>query len=135
EDRLTGERQKQLAADIKCMSEMVDGIVRERRESPADAGGKQDLLGFMLSGVDKATGERLDDLNIRYQINTFLIAGHETTSGLLSCTLYALLKHPEVLKKAYEEVDRVLGHDLNAKPTYQQVTQLTYVTQILKEAL
>src|SRR6202022_4851065 len=35
--------------------------------------------------------------------------------------------------KAYEEVDRVLGPDINAKPTYQQVTQLTYITQILKE--
>src|SRR4029077_1791321 len=52
-----------------------------------------------------------------------------------SCALYALLKHPEVLKKAYEEVDRVLGTDTGAKPTYQQVTQLTYITQILKEAL
>jgi cytochrome P450/NADPH-cytochrome P450 reductase len=39
-----------------------------------------------------------------------------------------------VLKKAYEEVDRVLGPG-NARPTYQQVTQLTYITQILKEAL
>ena len=38
----------------------------------------------MLTGVDKQTGERLDDVNIRYQIITFLIAGHETTSGLLS---------------------------------------------------
>ena len=89
----------------------------------------------MMTGVDRATGTQLDDVNIRYQINTFLIAGHETTSGLLSCTIYALLKHPEVLKKAYEEVDRVLGPDINAKPTYQQVTQLTYITQILKEAL
>jgi cytochrome P450/NADPH-cytochrome P450 reductase len=88
-----------------------------------------------MTGVDRATGEQLDDVNIRYQINTFLIAGHETTSGLLSCTLYALLKHPEVLKKAYEEVDRVLGPDTDARPTYQQVTQLTYITQILKEAL
>jgi cytochrome P450/NADPH-cytochrome P450 reductase len=89
----------------------------------------------MMTGVDRSTGEQLDDVNIRYQINTFLIAGHETTSGLLSCTLYALLKHPEILKKAYEEVDRVLGPDLEAKPTYQQVTQLSYITQILKEAL
>ena len=89
----------------------------------------------MMTGVDRATDEQLDDVNIRYQINTFLIAGHETTSGLLSCTLYALLKHPEVLRKAYEEVDRVLGSDLEATPTYQQVTQLTYITQILKEAL
>src|ERR1019366_8033097 len=47
----------------------------------------------------------------------------------------ALLKHPDVLKKAYEEVDRVSGPDIDAKPTYQQVTQLTYITQILKEAL
>ena len=36
----------------------------------------------MMTGVDRATGEQLDDVNIRYQINTFLIAGHETTSGL-----------------------------------------------------
>ena len=93
------------------------------------------MLGAMMTGVDRATGEQLDDVNIRYQINTFLIAGHETTSGLLSCTLYALLKHPDVLKKAYEEVDRVLGPDIDARPTYQQVTQLTYITQILKEAL
>ncbi len=52
----------------------------------------------------------------------------------MSCTLYALLKHPEVLKKAYEEVDRVLGPDINVRPTYQQVVQLTYITQILKES-
>src|SRR5207237_9126315 len=49
--------------------------------------------------------------------------------------IYALLKHPEVLKKAYDQVDRVLGADLDARPTYQQVTQLTYITQVLKEAL
>jgi cytochrome P450 len=78
----------------------------------------------MMTGVDRASGEQLDDVNIRYQINTFLIAGHETTSGLLSCTLYALLKHPDILKKAYEEVDRVLGPDVDARPTFQQVTQL-----------
>src|SRR3569833_1761906 len=93
------------------------------------------MLAAMMSGVDRATGEQLDDVNIRYQINTFLIAGHETTSGLLSCTLYALLKHPDVRMKAYQEVDLVLGPDINVSPTYQQVTQLTYVTQILKEAL
>src|SRR5262249_29286907 len=96
---------------------------------------KKDMLAAMMTGVDRSTGEQLDDVNISYQINTFLIAGHETTSGLLSYTLYALLKHPDVLKKAYEEVDRVLGPDVNIRPTYRQVVQLTYITQILKEAL
>src|SRR6202166_5153775 len=128
-------RNRDLASDVAFMNAMVDEIVAERRKNAEAAEGKKDMLGAMMTGVDRATGEQLDDVNIRYQINTFLIAGHETTSGLLSCTLYALLKHPEVLRKAYEEVDRVLGPDIDAKPTYQQVTQLTYITQILKEAL
>src|SRR6201998_2431870 len=128
-------RRRNLAADVAFMNKMVDEIVAERRKNAAAAEEKKDMLGAMMTGVDRATGEQLDDVNIRYQINTFLIAGHETTSGLLSCALYALLKHPDVLKKAYEEVDRVLGPDIDAKPTYQQVTQLTYVTQCLKEAL
>ena len=128
-------RRRDLAGDVAFMNKMVDEIVAERRKNAEAAEDKKDMLGAMMTGVDRATGEQLDDVNIRYQINTFLIAGHETTSGLLSCTIYALLKHPEVLKKAYEEVDRVLGPDLDARPTYQQVTQLTYITQILKEAL
>jgi cytochrome P450/NADPH-cytochrome P450 reductase len=128
-------RQQELGADVAFMNKMVDEIVAERRKNAEAAEGKKDMLGAMMTGVDRATGEQLDDVNIRYQINTFLIAGHETTSGLLSCTIYALLKHPDVLKKAYEEVDRVLGPNLDARPTYQQVTQLTYITQILKEAL
>jgi cytochrome P450/NADPH-cytochrome P450 reductase len=128
-------RRRDLAGDVAFMNKMVDEIVAERRKNADAAEGKKDMLGAMMTGVDRSTGEQLDDVNIRYQINTFLIAGHETTSGLLSCALYALLKHPDVLKKAYEEVDRVLGPDVEAKPTYQQVTQLSYITQILKEAL
>ena len=128
-------RRRDLAADVAFMNRMVDEIVAERRTNTEVASDKKDMLGAMMTGVDRSTGEQLDDVNIRYQINTFLIAGHETTSGLLSCTLYALLKHPDVLKKAYEEVDRVLGPDINVRPTYQQVTQLTYITQVLKEAL
>jgi len=128
-------RRRNLAGDVAFMNKMVDEIVAERRKNAAATEDKKDMLGAMMTGVDRSTGEQLDDVNIRYQINTFLIAGHETTSGLLSYALYALLKHPDVLKKAYEEVDRVLGPDLDARPTYQQVTQLSYITQILKEAL
>ncbi len=68
------------------MNEIVDELIRERRAAKADASSKRDLLGLMLEGKDPRTGEPLDDLNIRYQIVTFLIAGHETTSGLLSFT-------------------------------------------------
>ena len=127
-------RNTDLVADTAFMNKMVDDVIAARRGS-GDADGNKDMLNAMLTGVDKATGEQLDDVNIRYQINTFLIAGHETTSGMLSYSIYAMLKHPDVMKKAYEEVDRVLGSNLDARPTYQQVSQLTYITQILKESL
>src|SRR5215468_4006682 len=135
EDLWMRKRRRELADDVAFMNRMVDEIVAERRRAAETAADKKDMLAAMMSGVDRATGAQLDDVNIRYQINTFLIAGHETTSGLLSYAIYALLKHPDVLKKAYDEVDRVLGPDTSVKPTFQQVTQLTYITQILKEAL
>ena len=119
--------------DLAFMNGIVDALVRERRE--AGAGDKKDLLDSMLTGVDKQTGTQLDDVNIRYQINTFLIAGHETTSGLLSYAIYALLKNPDILAKARAEVDRVFGGDIDAEPSYAQVTQLYYVNQVLKESL
>jgi cytochrome P450/NADPH-cytochrome P450 reductase len=128
-------RRATLNEDVAFMNKMVDEVIAARRGDSDGASDKKDMLNAMLSGVDRTTGTQLDDVNIRYQINTFLIAGHETTSGLLSCAIYAMLKHPEVLKKAYDEVDRVFGPNLEARPTYQQVTQLTYITQILKEAL
>ena len=128
---------RQFDADVASMNDLVDRIVKERRAQMERTGGetKPDLLGRMLSGVDSQTGEGLDDTNIRYQIITFLIAGHETTSGLLSFTLYELLHHPEPLAKAYAEVDRVLGTDPTVAPSYEQVHQLRYVSQILRESL
>ncbi|MBX3577200.1 MAG: cytochrome P450 [Rhizobiaceae bacterium] len=134
EKMLLRRRLGQMGDDIGFMSKLVDDIIRERRRGAADDAQK-DLLNFMLAGVDKQTGESLSDENIRYQIITFLIAGHETTSGLLSFTLYFLLNNPDVLAKAYEEVDRVLGNDIGVPPTFQQINQLTYVQQILNEAL
>ena len=83
-------------------------IIEERRKSGA-LGTINDLLDRMLTGVDRQSGEKLDETNIIAQCITFLVAGHETTSGLLSFALYALIKNPEVLARGYEEVDRVLG--------------------------
>lgn len=121
---------KQFQKDIQTMFSLVDQIIDERKASGNE--GENDLLARMLSGVDPDTGEKLDDENIRYQIITFLIAGHETTSGLLSFAVYFLLKNPESLKQAYEEVDRVLTQPT---PSYEEVLQLKYVRMILNESL
>lgn len=133
-------RLDQLKRDAAYMNNLVDEIIRERKRARVNSASHtgpaaNDLLNYMLQGVDKQTGESLSDENIRYQINTFLIAGHETTSGLLSFTLYFLLKNPDVLAKAYEEVDAVLGRDIAAAPNYQQVNKLDYIRAILLESL
>lgn len=135
EKMMQHKRARQFETDVRGMNEIVDRIIKDRRASGEDSSDKTDLLSYMLTGVDKKTGERLDDLNIRYQVITFLIAGHETTSGMLSFVIYELLKNPEVLAKAYEEVDRVLGRDYSRQPTYADVNQLNYIGQILKETL
>lgn len=116
--------------DIKTMASLVDRIIAERKEHGHL--GADDLLSRMLNAKDPETGEGLDDENIRFQIITFLIAGHETTSGLLSFALYFLLKNPDKLQKAYEETDRVLTSPI---PTYAQVRGLSYIRMVLNEAL
>src|SRR5215471_19195794 len=59
-------RRRDLAADVAFMNKMVDEIVAERRKS-TDATEMKDMLAAMMTGVDRATGEQLDDVNIRYQ--------------------------------------------------------------------
>lgn len=86
----------------------------------------------MLNVKDPETDDLLDDENIRYQIITFLIAGHETTSELLSFAIYYLMNNPDKLEKAYTEVDTILTDDI---PSYDQVVKLKYIKMVLNESL
>lgn len=119
-------------ADAALMTDLVDEVIRQRRASGDTR--TDDLLGRMLHTRD-ATHEPLDDLNIRHQVITFLIAGHETTSGALSFALYYLTKHPEVLARAQAEVDALWGDTDAPAPTYGDVGKLTYLRQVLNESL
>ncbi len=118
-------------ADIHFMNSVVDELIRERKAG-ASGSNSSDLLSLMLSGRDPQTGEGLDDLNIRNQMVTFLIAGHETTSGLLSFALLELMRHPAVLQKARDEVDQVLGGDV---PRFEHLSKFTYLDMLLRETL
>lgn len=118
------------------LKETVDRIVRERRAAleRGDAV-PNDILQTMLTARDRVTGKRLDDANIRHQLITFLIAGHETTSGLLSYALYYLSQNPQIEAKLCGEVDRVLGRDFSYRPSFADIERLEYVGRVLKETL
>ena len=131
--RVAGEREYH--ENIQFLNSIVDEVIQSRKQTLTNEDTPQDLLQLMLTGTDKQSGTGLDDENIRYQIITFLIAGHETTSGWLSFALYYLMKYPAILQRAYAEVDQILGTDLTQKPTFRQVSQLQYIKQILNETL
>ncbi|MFE2415908.1 cytochrome P450 [Streptomyces hokutonensis] len=117
-------------ADIAYLNRTVDDMVRTRRTTN---GGDGDLLDRMLETTHPETGERLSAENVRRQVITFLVAGHETTSGSLSFALHYLARHPEVAARARAEIDQVWG-DAEV-PGYEQVAKLRYVRRVLDESL
>jgi unspecific monooxygenase len=121
------------AAHSAYVESLIDGLVAQRRaDGEAD---DRDLLGIMLGTAHPQTGERLDDLNIRQQILTFLVAGHETTSGALSFALYYLSRHPEMLARAQAETDAILGPAADAEPAFEDVARFRTIRRVLDEAL
>ncbi|CAF3919426.1 unnamed protein product [Rotaria sordida] len=112
--------------EIAYLHNLCDEIVKERRENPNNV---KDLLNRMIHGKDPDSGYQLSDENIRYQMLTFLVAGHETTSGLLSFALYYLLKNPHTLQKAQAEVDQTDEIKVDT------LSKLKYIDAILKETL
>ena len=121
---------RQNAADTAYLADVVDEVIRSRRD--AAAAGPEDLLEIMLRAAREDDPNRLDDVNIRHQVVTFLVAGHETTSGALSFALYYLAHNPDVLAKARAEVDAVWGDET---PPFEKVAKLRYVRRVLDETL
>ncbi|MEV6942581.1 cytochrome P450 [Streptomyces sp. NPDC051172] len=119
--------------DSAYLAQVVDDVIASR--AGTDQTGAEDLLGLMLTAAHPADGALLDTANIRNQVITFLIAGHETTSGAMSFALYYLAKHPTALQLVQREADALWGDRADPEPTYDEIGRLTYTRQVLNEAL
>ena len=92
---------------------------------------KTTVLKF-LHDVRTESGEPLSPVEIRNQLATLIIGGHETTANLLTWVIYELARHPDVLTTAADEVDSVLqGH----RPSFEDVRRLPFLRQILRETM
>ncbi len=121
---------KQHRDDIAVAQRLVDDIVVTRRGGEAPRSG--DLLDLMLSTADPATGERLPDQNIRNQILTFLVAGQETSAGVMAFALHFLSTHPDVVKRVRAELTAVCPDgDLQ----FDHVGKLRYLRRVVDETL
>ncbi|KAK1543827.1 bifunctional P-450/NADPH-P450 reductase [Colletotrichum paranaense] len=116
-------------ADIELLRKTAREVLESRKANPSD---RKDLLSAMLNGVDPKTGQKMTDASIIDNLITFLIAGHETTSGMLSFAFFELLRQPAAYRKAQQEVDDVIGQ---APITIDHLSKLPYLNAVLRETL
>jgi len=109
----------------------LDAVIEQliaAKHGAADGG--RDLLSALMSAQED--GESLSARELRDQLLTLYLAGHETTSHALTWTLYLLSRHPHVCARLDEEHARVLGGRL---PSFEDLSALPYTEQVIKEAL
>ncbi|KAI1385134.1 bifunctional P-450:NADPH-P450 reductase [Hypoxylon trugodes] len=121
---------KAYQSHIDVLRETAEAVLKERMSDPGND--RKDLLTAMLKGRDSVTGEKMSDSSIIDNLITFLVAGHETTSGTLSYAMYRLLKNPDDYRKVQQEVDEVVG---KGPVTVQHVQKLPFITAVLRETL
>jgi cytochrome P450 len=110
------------------LDEVIYGIIDERRSSGKDTG---DLLSMLLHAQDEE-GNQMSNRQLRDEVITLLLAGHETNALALSWTWYLLSRHPEVETKLLDEFREVLG---DRAPTVDDVPRLRYAEMVIKESM
>jgi cytochrome P450 len=110
------------------LDELVNRIIRRRRASGEDTG---DLLSMLMSARDE-DGSAMTDRQLRDEIMTFLLAGHETTAVSLSWTWYLLSQHPEASQKLRQELNEVLQ---GRTPQLEDLPQLPYTDKVVRESM
>lgn len=102
----------------RVLDEIVLELIAQRRRSGEDRG---DALSMLLAARDEETGEGLDDAQVRDEVMTLFVAGHETTANALTWSWYLLARHPQVRDRLRDE--------LTADP------QTPYLDAVLNETL
>jgi cytochrome P450 len=119
---------------------------RRQKQSPNDNGKSHDddLLSRLMEAQDSDSPdnnqEKMSDKQVRDEVMTIFIAGHETTANALTWTFYLLSQNQEVEKKLYDELDPLLGDNSgnivgNSIPTADDIPKLQYTEKVLRESM
>jgi cytochrome P450 len=122
---------------------VVDRIITRRRgetrlsgssvpTAAADPDRTPDLLDMLLAARDEATGAPMNEQQIRDELMTFMLAGHETTANALAWTLYLLSKHPDARARLEDEVDTVLT---GRPPAAADADKLEWTNAVISESM
>ncbi len=115
---------------LKVMDKIVYSLIALRKNGELDKG--NDILSALMKVKDPDTGRSMPDKQLRDEVITLLLAGHDTTSAAIAWTFFLLSKHPQILSNAIDEID---GNLKSASPRFENLQSLPYLTMIFKESL
>jgi cytochrome P450 len=117
-----------LLRSLRRLNKVIQSIISDRRAHPIEG---TDLLQTLLAAEDEH-GTRMPDEQLRDEIMTLFMAGHETTANALCWTWYLLAQNPSAQQKLHEELDSVL---LGTPPTLADLPRLPYTEMAVKESM
>ncbi|MGH7896845.1 MAG: cytochrome P450 [Candidatus Binatia bacterium] len=119
-------------AAIRTMDRIVHGLIERRRRDERPAEATADLLGMLIEARDEETHVTMNDRQLRDEVVTFLVAGHETTAVTLAWTWHLLASHPEIEARLHAEIAEVLGQGV---PAFRDLERLRYTRMVIEEAM
>lgn len=128
--RLPTRKNRRFRATMKLLNRIVNDIIRSRR-SPTNAP-QDDLLALLMQARDDESGKGMSDQQLRDEVMTFVLAGHETTANTLAWTLYLVSEHPEVRTRLEQEVDEILKGEA---PKLEDLPRLQWTRQVIEESM
>jgi cytochrome P450 len=127
--RVPTPRNRRFLAARATLDGIVYRIIAERRRRPAE---HDDLLALLMEARDEQTGQGMSDKQLRDEVVTLFLAGHETTANTLTWTSYLLSTHVAVERRLRAEIDETLKGRV---PTAADVPNLTYTRMVIDETL
>jgi cytochrome P450 len=123
-------RHQNMRKAVATLDRVVYGMIAKRRgEGDTDRG---DVLSMLLSARDEQDGTVFSDKQIRDEVMTLLLAGHETTANALTWTLFELGKHPEIVSRLLTEIDTIVGQ---RDATPEDLEHLPMLLAVIEESM
>ena len=122
-------RNRRMTDARRTLDRVVYDMIASRRRAGVE---REDLLSMLMEARDGDTGRGMSDQQLRDEVMTIFLAGHETTATALSWTWYLLSKYPAAARLLRHELSNVLGGRI---PTMDDLPQLVYTERIIKESM
>mmetsp|Transcript_807 Transcript_807/g.1698 ORF Transcript_807/g.1698 Transcript_807/m.1698 type:complete len:618 (+) Transcript_807:152-2005(+) len=133
-------RLRKFNSDLDLLNTVLDELIQGAKKTRSEADIEQleqrnyaeatdpSMLRFLVD----MRGADIDNKQLRDDLMTMLVAGHETTAAVLTWSLFELSKNSDIMAKVLEEIDRVIG---DRDPTYEDIKEMKYVRLVIAESL